>query len=81
MNSTDQVHPQMGWTALHQLVVGPDLLGIRILLEAGARTDIKDGKGRTPLDHLRERLQKRPDDAALLEAERVLVSAQASSPR
>lgn len=77
INARDTVQAEMGWTSLHVLVVAPDVRGIRILLEAGARTDIADGRGRTPLDLLREQSKKYAAVPGYAEAEGLLVAAQA----
>ena len=77
INARDTMQPDMGWTSLHVLVVAPDVRGIGILLDAGARTDIRDGRGRTPLDLLREQSKKFPAVSGYAEAERLLLAAEA----
>lgn len=77
INARDTVRPDMGWTSLHMLVIAPDVRGINILLDAGARTDIQDGQGRTPLELLRQQSKKFPSVPGYAEAERLLLAAEA----
>ena len=77
IDARDTVRPDMGWTSLHMLVIAPDVRGIGILLDAGARTDIRDGRGRTPLELLREQSKKYPAVPGYAEAERLLLAAEA----
>ena len=50
----------LGWTAMIEVVIlgrgGPrHIASLRALIDAGARRDLADRQGRTPLDHARER--------------------------
>jgi hypothetical protein len=50
-------------TALHGAVLGPEVMEVRLLLEFGASTQVRDSKGRTPLDLARELQSKNPSPA------------------
>ncbi|MEJ8848668.1 hypothetical protein [Variovorax rhizosphaerae] len=64
------------WTALHSAVIGSPW-DVALLLNHGARTDIKDGKGLTPLD-LALQLQGRAPIPERAEAIKLLQAAQAA---
>jgi len=63
-----------GWTALH-LAIGDQPEKVALLLKYGARTDLQDQDGRTPLELARFAAQKRPDNPHLLENVRQLEAA------
>jgi ankyrin repeat protein len=48
------VHPTLGNTALHTLVSSRQIEDIRLLLGYGARLDVRDKNGRTPLEYAQE---------------------------
>ena len=60
-----------GWTALH-IVVGDQPEKVDLLLKHGARTDIRDQDGRTPLELARYAQQRRPNNPYLPETIRRL---------
>lgn len=66
INSINQGAPS-GSATLHYAVISGIPMETRLLLEFGARTDIRDGQGLTPLDLARLRQQKFPDRAELAE--------------
>lgn len=54
---------ELGWTALHVAAFGPaEVWEIQALLENGARADIKDINGQTPLNLAESALARRPGD-------------------
>ena len=55
--------PDVGGSALHRAVHRKAVTFTRLLLEAGARVDLTDKHGRTPLDTARIRLQGQPSEA------------------
>ena len=63
IDSVDLRSP-LKWTALHSVVFEGNAQAVRLLLEHGARIDVKDSKGRTALDLARETLQKTPSPEA-----------------
>lgn len=48
------------WTALHGAVLGSHLMEVKLLLEFGASREVRDAKGRTPLELARELQAKNP---------------------
>jgi ankyrin repeat protein len=56
------VHQALGNTALHTLVSSRDIQDIQLMLRYGARTDIRDRAGRTPLEYATELQKKNPDE-------------------
>jgi hypothetical protein len=48
------------FTALHAAVLAPEVMEVRLLLEFGASTQVRDGKGRTPLELAREMQGRSP---------------------
>lgn len=75
VNAVDKRHPEMNWTALHVAAAGADLRAVRLLLDAGAKAEVQDGKGRTPLDLVREGALKFANDPKYAEVEKVLLGA------
>ncbi|MCW7538826.1 hypothetical protein OOT46_13340 [Aquabacterium sp. A7-Y] len=65
VNAADQRVPAK-WTALHVMASEPNPLAVRLLLEHGARPDVKDAQGRTPADLARAR-QAKSQNAAYAE--------------
>lgn len=63
VNAPDVRHKRL--TALHGAVLSGSMSEARSLLELGARTDVVDSEGRSPLDLARQLAQKRPDDPHL----------------
>lgn len=59
INAADQ-RSALRWTALHSMVLGPDVTAIRVLLDHGASPSIPDAEGRTALDIARHQHAKRP---------------------
>ncbi|MCW7537594.1 ankyrin repeat domain-containing protein [Aquabacterium sp. A7-Y] len=49
LNAADENNPTR-WTALHSAAKAPNLRAVRLLIEAGANPDVRDGAGRTPAD-------------------------------
>ena len=49
------------FTALHGAVLASELMEVKLLLEFGASREIRDAKGRTPLDLARELQAKNPN--------------------
>ena len=49
VNAVDKRHA-LGWTALHSMVLDPDVSAVRVLIEHGASASIPDAKGQTALD-------------------------------
>ncbi|KAJ3102928.1 Palmitoyltransferase zdhhc17, partial [Phlyctochytrium bullatum] len=65
-----------GYTALHWAVISHHLLFAKILIEAGARTDIKDPEGKTPADWAKERGHAARYEAILQECSKGKLSGQ-----
>lgn len=61
--------------ALHSATLNEKAWPTRVLLNFGARADVRDAKGRTQLDWARRRLQQFPDDAEAAEKVRLLEAA------
>lgn len=64
INAIDQrtvAQTQSKLTALHGAVLRPGLMEVRLLLEFGASREIRDAKGRTPLELAREIQAKNPN--------------------
>lgn len=53
INATIQRLPTK-WTALHAMVMQGNPMAVRLLLEHGADTSVRDAEGKTPLDLARE---------------------------
>lgn len=68
-----------GWTALHVVSMGEPSAKVSILLGYGARVDLRDSDGRTPLDLARLAQQKQPGNSSIAETIRVLEEAQRKS--
>ncbi|MCM5679573.1 hypothetical protein M8A51_08510 [Schlegelella sp. S2-27] len=62
INATVQRLP-MKWTALHAMVVQGNPMAVRLLVEHGADTAMRDADGKAPLDLARELHAKEPSDA------------------
>ena len=63
-------------TALHYVAVSDKSWYVRVLLEHGARADVRDAKGQTPLDRARKYRQRFPDDPEAAEKVRLLEAAE-----
>lgn len=68
-----------GWTALHVVTLGEPSEKVSILIKHGARTDLRDSDGRTPLDLARQAWQKQPTNPNIAETVRLLEDAQEKS--
>lgn len=68
-----------GWTALHVVAMGEPSAKAAILIKHGARVDLRDSDGRTPLDLARLAQQKHPTNPNIAETIRVLEEAQEKS--
>lgn len=62
INATVQRLPTK-WTALHAMVVQGNPMAVRLLVEHGADTTLRDAEGKAPLDLARELHAKEPTDA------------------
>lgn len=62
INATVQRLPTK-WTALHAMVVQGNPMAVRLLVEHGADTAVRDADGKAPLDLARELHAKDPSDA------------------
>lgn len=78
INARDQ--ETKGWTALHGTSIGDSSDKVAILLRHGARVDLRDSDGRTPLDLARLAQQRHPANPNIAETIRLLEEAQAKSP-
>lgn len=78
INARDQ--ETKGWTALHGTSMGDPAEKVAILLRHGARIDLRDSDGRTPLDLARLARQKYPTNPHIAETIRLLEEAQGKSP-
>jgi ankyrin repeat protein len=67
------------WTALHGAVAGGDVNSSKLLLKYGARIDLRDRSGMTPLDMARHIQKKHPNDPASAEMVRLLEAAEQQS--
>jgi hypothetical protein len=65
-----------GWTALHLVSMGDPPANVALLLKHGARIDIRDEDGMTPLDLARHMQQKYPNNPNLPETIRLLEAAE-----
>ena len=68
-----------GWTALHVVAMGEPPAKTAILIRHGARTDLRDSDGRTPLDLARLEQQKHPTNPDIAETIRLLEAVQGKS--
>ncbi|MEC4720155.1 ankyrin repeat domain-containing protein [Noviherbaspirillum sp. CPCC 100848] len=68
------------WTALHSAAMNSAPDRVAMLLRYGARTDVRDKHGSTPLDVARRALQRFPGDPRLPENIRLLEAAERNSP-
>jgi hypothetical protein len=80
INSINQWSPS-GSSTLHYAVISGIPMETRLLLEFGARTDIRDSQGLTPLDLARLRQQKVPDRVELAKIVQLLEGAGRSQGR
>jgi len=60
------------WTALHVAALSGNAEEARLLLKYGAKVEVRDSKGRSPLDLARNHLQANPNDAKAAETVRLL---------
>ncbi len=65
-----------GWTALHGAAISREPKEVALLLKYGAKVDVRDTHGRTPLELARLVQTKRQDDSQLAETIRLLETAQ-----
>jgi hypothetical protein len=65
-----------GWTALHMMASSGNVDGVKLLLKHGARPDIKNRTGVTPLDYARQWQQKFPAEPNHAEVVRLLEEAE-----
>ncbi|MEW5754923.1 MAG: ankyrin repeat domain-containing protein [Pseudomonadota bacterium] len=63
------------WTALHGLALEGDAARVKILLRHGARADMRDTEGLTPLDLARIAQEKYPNEPQHAEVVRILEEA------
>jgi hypothetical protein len=75
VNAVDE-QSKAGWTALHMTVSSGNVAGVKLLLRHGARPDIKNRIGVTPLDYARQWQQKFPADQNHAEVVRLLEEAE-----
>ena len=68
-----------GWTALHAVSMGDPPAAVALLLKYGARTDVRDEDGRTPLDLARRSQSRYPDNPHIAETIRLLEAAERKS--
>lgn len=64
------------WTALHVVALRHSAERVALLLRYGARTDVRDQDGNTPLDVARRALKRFPDDPNLPKNIRLLEAAE-----
>lgn len=64
------------WTALYVMIADSDIARIRILLRHGARLDVRDTGGMTPLDFARRLQEKYPNEPNRAEVVRILEEAE-----
>jgi ankyrin repeat protein len=70
----------MKWTALHSAAMDPNARAVRLLLELGARPDVRDAKNRTPADLARLMSEKyKGEEARYAEVVRLLEGVQTSA--
>lgn len=75
VNATDQRPKTSGWTSLHSAVSFKDVKAVRLLLEAGAKVEVENGRKPSPMDILQRQLAQHPDDPALIEIQKMLSTA------
>ncbi|MEW5756759.1 MAG: ankyrin repeat domain-containing protein [Pseudomonadota bacterium] len=63
------------WTALYVMIADNDIARIQILLRHGARLDVRDTGGMTPLDFARRLQEKYPNEPQRAEVVRILEEA------
>ena len=68
-----------GWTALHLAAISDPPAAVTLLLKYGARTDVRDEDGRTPLDLARRSQSRYPNDPHIAETIRLLEAAERKS--
>jgi hypothetical protein len=68
-------------TALHYVTQYDKAWYVRVLLEHGARADVRDAKGETPLDRARKYQRQFPDDPEAAEKVRLLEAAEQAQRR
>lgn len=68
-----------GWTALHGAAISHQSKDVALLLKVGAKVNVRDADGRTPLDLARLVQEKRPDNSQIAEIIRLLEAAQFTS--
>jgi len=78
VNAGDQ--EAQDWTALHSFASDGDRQRAGLLLEHGARVDVRATNGLTPLDVARKAQARRPDDPRTAEMIRLLKAAGRASP-
>jgi Ankyrin repeats (3 copies) len=64
------------WTALHGFASSGDIAATKLILKHGARTDVRDKDGKSPLDVARRAREKFPNDPKYEEMVRLLETAQ-----
>lgn len=67
------------WTALHAAAISGEPGETALLLKLGAKIDIRDADGKTPLDLARLAQEKQPDNSRAAETTRLLEKAQFKS--
>lgn len=75
VNAVDQRPKTLGWTSMHSAVAERDVKAVRLLLEAGAKRELENGRKPTPTELLQSQLSKTPDDPALKDIQQLFSSA------
>ncbi len=73
INAVDEL--ARNWTALYSVVADGDTARIHMLLRHGARVDVRDTGGMTPLDFARRLQEKYPNEPNRAEVVRILEEA------
>lgn len=76
INAGDWHFSGKGRTALHTLASVGNVQGVKLLLDHGARVDVKDADGVTVLDMARKALQMHPDEPSRTEIIHLLEAAE-----